>query len=59
MVNNAGILLNGPFDEYDEGHWRRALDVNLLGVVHGSQAAYAVMTRQGSGTILNTVRWPA
>ncbi|TBT85856.1 SDR family NAD(P)-dependent oxidoreductase [Propioniciclava sinopodophylli] len=54
MVNNAGILLNGPFGEYDEGHWRRALDVNLLGVVHGSQAAYAVMTRQGSGTILNT-----
>lgn len=54
MVNNAGILLNGPVDEYDAGHWRRAVDVNLLGVVHGSRAAYDVMVRQGHGTILNT-----
>lgn len=54
MVNNAGILLNGPFETYDENHWRRALDVNLMGVVHGSTAAHAVMLRQGAGTILNT-----
>lgn len=54
MVNNAGILLNGPVDEYDAGHWRRAVDVNLLGVVHGSRAAHDVMVRQGHGTILNT-----
>lgn len=54
MVNNAGILLNGPFDEYDTSHWRRAIDVNLMGVVNGSSAAYRVMTEQGSGTILNT-----
>ncbi|MCG7322653.1 SDR family NAD(P)-dependent oxidoreductase [Arsenicicoccus bolidensis] len=54
MVNNAGILVNGPFEEFDDHHWRRALDVNLLGVVNGSRAVLAVMREQGSGTIINT-----
>ena len=34
-------------------HWRRLVDVNLLGVVHGTMAAYNVMVRQGSGHIVN------
>lgn len=33
-----------------------AIDVNLRGVITGSQAAYGVMLAQGSGTILNTAR---
>lgn len=30
------------------------IDVNLLGVVHGTIAAYPLMVRQGSGHIVNT-----
>ncbi|HJQ83609.1 MAG TPA: SDR family NAD(P)-dependent oxidoreductase, partial [Candidatus Binatia bacterium] len=34
--------------------WDRIIDVNLRGVVHGIQAAYPLMIRQGSGHIVNT-----
>jgi short-subunit dehydrogenase len=34
--------------------WNRIVDVNLLGVINGVQAAYKVMLRQGFGHIVNT-----
>ena len=34
--------------------WHRVIDVNLYGVIHGVQAAYPVMLRQGFGHIVNT-----
>ena len=34
-------------------HWDRIIDVNLRGVIHGCQAAYPLMLRQGHGQILN------
>lgn len=59
MVNNAGIAVAGPAADLEERHWRRAVDVNLWGVVHGSLAALEVMRdqepQQGRrGRILNT-----
>jgi len=54
MVNNAGIAEGGFSHELDIGHWRRTLDVNLLGVVNGVVAVYPTMVEQGSGTIVNT-----
>jgi NAD(P)-dependent dehydrogenase (short-subunit alcohol dehydrogenase family) len=33
--------------------FRRVVDVNLFGVVHGTMAAYRVMLRQGFGHIVN------
>jgi NAD(P)-dependent dehydrogenase (short-subunit alcohol dehydrogenase family) len=54
MVNNAGLSIGGPVEELAPAHWDRAIDVNLRGVVHGVQAAYPVMLRQGSGHIVNT-----
>jgi NAD(P)-dependent dehydrogenase (short-subunit alcohol dehydrogenase family) len=35
VVNNAGIGMGGPFLEHSAEDWRRIVDVNLLGVVHG------------------------
>ncbi len=35
VVNNAGIGMGGPFLEHTAQDWRRIVDVNLLGVVHG------------------------
>jgi len=54
MFNNAGIALGGEVRDMDLEHWRRILDVNLWGVIHGTKAAYQVMVKQGFGHIVNT-----
>jgi NAD(P)-dependent dehydrogenase (short-subunit alcohol dehydrogenase family) len=54
MFNNAGIAIGGDARDMDWEHWRRILDINLMGVIHGSRAAYAVMVQQGFGHIVNT-----
>lgn len=54
LFNNAGIGGGGPVEDLDLAAWRRVVDVDLLGVVHGVAAAYPVMVRQGSGHIVNT-----
>src|SRR5262249_46172547 len=39
---------------YELEDWDRVLNVNLRGVIHGVQAAYPIMLRQGFGHIVNT-----
>ncbi len=54
VCNNAGIGAGGPVEQLDLEAWRRVIDVDLLGVVHGVVAAYPLMVRQGSGHLVNT-----
>ncbi len=54
MFNNAGFAVHGETLDSSIEQWRRIVDVNLMGVVHGSLAAYRVMAEQGSGHIVNT-----
>jgi NAD(P)-dependent dehydrogenase (short-subunit alcohol dehydrogenase family) len=54
LFNNAGIGVSGEIDSYTLDDWNDVFDVNLRGVVHGIQAVYPVMIRQGSGHIVNT-----
>jgi NAD(P)-dependent dehydrogenase (short-subunit alcohol dehydrogenase family) len=54
VFNNAGIGIVGEARLYGIEDWYRVLDVNLRGVVHGVQAAYPIMVRQGFGHIVNT-----
>jgi NAD(P)-dependent dehydrogenase (short-subunit alcohol dehydrogenase family) len=54
LFNNAGLGIGGPAEELSPAHWDRTLDVNLRGVLHGVQAAYPLMLRQGHGHIVNT-----
>ncbi len=64
LFNNAGV--GGTLDVRNAtmAHWRRIVDLNLMGVVHGVQAAYPLMVKQQSGHIVNTssisglVPWP-
>jgi short-subunit dehydrogenase len=51
-VNNAGVLRAGPVWEQPEGDIALQVDVNLLGVVHGSRAAVGIMRERG-GHLLN------
>ena len=54
LFNNAGIGVGGEIDTYTLDDWNDVFDVNLRGVVHGIQAVYPIMIRQGEGHIVNT-----
>ncbi len=54
VFNNAGIVVGGAFEDMDEVTWRRIIDINLWGVIHGSESAYRLMRQQGFGHIINT-----
>lgn len=54
IFNNAGYGVHGDSLDSSLEQWRRIVDVNLMGVVHGSLAAYRVMAEQGHGHIVNT-----
>jgi len=52
-INNAGLLANGLFYEIDINTIKQAIEVNLLGVINGTKAAYEVMIKNKGGHILN------
>ncbi len=53
MVNNAGIAHVTPFEETDPADFQRMIDVNLMGVFHGSQlAAQRMIASQTAGAIV-------
>jgi len=54
IFNNAGIAVGGEARDCSIEDWRKVLDVNLYGVIHGVMAAYPVMVEQGFGHIVNT-----
>jgi NAD(P)-dependent dehydrogenase (short-subunit alcohol dehydrogenase family) len=49
LVNNAGIAHLGTFLATTQAQWRRVLDVNLWGVIHGCRAFGAPMAERGAG----------
>ncbi len=53
IFNNAGIVVIGEARDLDDEHWRRHIDVNLMGVVYGTTTAYKLMVKQGFGHIIN------
>jgi short-subunit dehydrogenase len=53
MVNNAGILLVGPFLEEDDSATERQFAVNVTGVVHGMRVALPRMRERGRGQLVN------
>lgn len=58
LVNNAGLVEAGAagrvaFPEIEPERWMRMLDVNLRGVLLGTQHAIDAMRESGSGVIIN------
>ncbi|MDT9593927.1 SDR family oxidoreductase [Nocardioides zeae] len=49
VVNNAGIGMGGPFLATTLEDWRRVVDVNLWGVVHGSRVLGRMLAEHGEG----------
>jgi len=54
LFNNAGIAVGGDVRDIAHEQWKRIVDVNLWGVIHGVEAAYPRMAERGSGHIVNT-----
>ncbi len=54
IFNNAGVAIFGEAQSFPLEDWRKVIDTNLYGVVHGVAAAYPVMLKQGFGHIVNT-----
>ncbi|MER5749476.1 SDR family oxidoreductase [Streptomyces sp. NPDC002088] len=55
LVNNAGIGLSGSFFDTTPDDWRKVLDVNLWGVIHGCRLFGRQMAERGQGGhIVNT-----
>jgi NAD(P)-dependent dehydrogenase (short-subunit alcohol dehydrogenase family)/pimeloyl-ACP methyl ester carboxylesterase len=55
LVNNAGIGISGSFMETSAEDWKRTLDVNLWGVIHGCRQFGRRMAERGQGGhIVNT-----
>ncbi|MBV9463171.1 MAG: SDR family oxidoreductase [Verrucomicrobiae bacterium] len=54
IFNNAGMNIFGDARDYTPEQWKRVIDVNLMGVLYGTTAAYAIMQKQGFGHVVNT-----
>jgi NAD(P)-dependent dehydrogenase (short-subunit alcohol dehydrogenase family) len=53
VVNNAGIMPVTPFEEESPESVRRQIDINLHGVITGTQLAIKRLRPRGSGYIVN------
>jgi len=53
LVNNAGIQIRGPLEDFPETDWRKILDINLTGVFLVSKAVVKGMIKRQSGKIIN------
>ena len=53
LVNNAGVIQVGPFEQMTVKDFEDALAVHLFGPLHTSLAAIPMMREQGGGRIVN------
>ncbi|WP_437967419.1 SDR family oxidoreductase [Sorangium sp. So ce260] len=52
-VNNAAVTLFGLFEQTPSEPYRRVIETNLFGTIHGARAALAQFRRQGTGVLIN------
>ena len=55
LINNAGIVRIGEFDEASPEDYQHHLDVHFFGTLHMSRATWPHLARSGVGRIVNTV----
>jgi 2-deoxy-D-gluconate 3-dehydrogenase len=53
LVNNAGINIRKPPQDYSLAEWRSVLDTNLTSAFLCSRAVYPIMKAAGGGKIIN------
>jgi short-subunit dehydrogenase len=58
-VNNAAVSVYGLFEKTPPEPYRRVLETNLFGYIHGARAALPHFRRQGSGVLVNNASMAA
>ncbi len=53
LINNAGIAIRKPPEDYTLAEWRAVMDTNLTSAFIMSQAVYSSMKSRGGGKIVN------
>jgi 3-oxoacyl-[acyl-carrier protein] reductase len=53
VVNNAGITLDGKFENIDRDRWQTVIDVNLTGVYNVTDAFYDDIKASDHGRLIN------
>ena len=53
LVNNAGVMLIGQWNEASVEEWESMVKVNLLGLMYMTHAALPEMNKNGTGHIVN------
>ncbi|TGK06620.1 SDR family NAD(P)-dependent oxidoreductase [Leptospira semungkisensis] len=54
IFNNAGIAFGSTIEGFEEKDFKRVIDINFWGVVHGTQAFLPYLKASGEGHIINT-----
>lgn len=54
IFNNAGMGISGELRDISIEQFKKVMDINFYGVLHGSHTAYQQILKQGSGQIVNT-----
>ena len=54
-INNAGVGVVGGFADTPMALHRRVIDTNLMGTMHGAQAALRRFAAQGRGVLINNI----
>src|SRR5699024_6187232 len=53
FVNNAGVMLSGAVTDRQVQDWEKMIDVNIKGILYGSNAIIPQMLEKKSGHIIN------
>jgi short-subunit dehydrogenase len=53
LVNNAGIYISGPVEQFSLEDWQQTINTNLWGYIHTVYALLPHLLAQGKGTIVN------
>ncbi len=53
FVNNAGVMLNALITEGHVENWEKMIDVNIKGLLYGTNAVIPSMVKRGTGHIIN------
>ncbi|MCU0643662.1 MAG: SDR family oxidoreductase [bacterium] len=53
LINNAGIQIRAPLEEFNSDDWRRLIDINLTGAFLVAKAVVQEMIKRKAGKIIN------
>lgn len=53
LINNAGIYISGPVEDFSLEDWHNTIDTNLWGYIHTIHALLPHFIERGTGTIVN------